>query len=83
MTLTGLWPTALPSVNTSTERVLATLYHGIPLPTKPVTRKHVSKSDRNGQLRARYVTGDTLEQLASVYELSHQRVHQIVHGRSR
>ncbi len=81
MTPTGVGAAPLPSLNTAIRRVLVLLYAGIP--GKPVTIKHLSKADRNAELRARYAAGEILEKLAAQYGISLQRIHQIIHFRQR
>ena len=78
MTLTGFNITRLPSINSAIERVIEQLYAGIPLPTQPIIVKHLSKSERNAEICDRYSEGETLEELADEFGLSHQRVHEIV-----
>jgi hypothetical protein len=68
----------LPSLNTAIWRVLKQHYQGIPLPTLPVTNKHISQAARNQLICSRYISGATLEQIARDFGLSHQRVHQII-----
>lgn len=83
MTPTGFDITRLPSLNTAIQRVLDLLYAGIPRSTKPVIQKHISKSERNQQLRTRYAAGESLADLARNYDLSDQRVFQIIHHRQK
>jgi len=78
LTLTGFNITRLPSINTAIERVIEQLYAGIPQPLQPVSVKHLSKSERNAEICERFAEGETLEELAEDYGLSHQRVHEIV-----
>jgi DNA-directed RNA polymerase sigma subunit (sigma70/sigma32) len=49
----------------------------------PRFRKDVLKQQRNTIIRARFAEGATLENLAAEYNISVQRVHQIVHFRHR
>jgi hypothetical protein len=58
--------------------VLKQHYKGIPLPAAPVTNKHISQDARNQLICIRYQSGETLEEIACDFGLSHQRVHQIV-----
>jgi DNA-binding CsgD family transcriptional regulator len=58
--------------------VLNQLYAGIPLPLHAITEKHVSKTERNAEICQRYSQGETLEDIAEDFGLSHQRVHQII-----
>ena len=79
MTLTGFNITRLPSINTAVERVIAQLYLGIPLALQPTTEKHLSRSERNTEVCTRYSQGETLEAIAKAFNLSHQRIHEIIH----
>jgi DNA-binding NarL/FixJ family response regulator len=79
LTLTGVGAAPVPSLNAAIHWLLEQLYVGIPLPETPVTDKHVSLSERNRQICARYAAGATLEEIAHDLGLSHQRVHQIIH----
>jgi hypothetical protein len=83
MTLTGVRAAPLPSLNAAIRRVLELLYWGIPRPTKPILPEYLSKSDRNQQICARYVSGESIADLAREYEISDQRVFQIIHRLKR
>ena len=39
------------------------------------------KADRNAEIIARYEQGETVSELATAFEISEQRVSQIIHGR--
>lgn len=52
---------------------------GIPIPQKPVTEKQVSKDKRNEQICLRFAAGDRLEAIANAYDISIQRVAQLIH----
>jgi len=71
--------TRLPSINTAIECVIAQLYLGIPLALQPTTEKHLSRSERNTEVCTRYSQGETLEAIAKAFNLSHQRIHEIIH----
>jgi DNA-binding NarL/FixJ family response regulator len=79
LTPTGVGAAPVPSLNTAVRWLLDRLYEGIPLPETPVTDKHVPLSERNRHVCARYAAGETLEDIARDLDLSHQRVHQIIH----
>jgi hypothetical protein len=76
---TGFDITRIPSMNTAVQRVLDLLYLGIPRPTQPVLPEYLSKLERNEQIRARYAVGETIADLARAYQISDQRVFQILH----
>jgi len=78
LTLTGFNITRLPSINAAIERVIEQLYAGILLPLQPITQKHLSKSERNIVICERYSEGETLEEIAESYNLSYQRVYEII-----
>lgn len=74
-----VWPLyLLDHLDVAVEGIIRRLYFGLPLPSRLISDKHVSKSDRNRTIRARYEAGETLEQIARVFGISTQRVHQIV-----
>jgi hypothetical protein len=75
---TGYGTGRVPSLRVAIWRVLSQLYRGSPLPPLPVSKKHLSFDERNRQICIRYEAGDTLEEFACDYALSHQRVHQII-----
>jgi hypothetical protein len=78
VTPTGFGTGRVPSLRVAIRRMLRQLYRGIPLPSLPVSKKHLSFDDRNRQICTRYHAGDTLEEIACDFALSHQRVHQII-----
>jgi hypothetical protein len=79
MNPTGFDITRIPSMNTAVQCVLDRLYHGIPRPTQPVLPEYLSKVERNEQIRARYAAGESIADLAREYQISNQRVFQILH----
>jgi DNA-binding NarL/FixJ family response regulator len=78
LTPTGVGAAPVPSLHAAIHWLLDLLYWDIPLPEAPVTDKHVSLSERNRHICARYAAGETLEDIARDLGLSHQRVHQII-----
>jgi len=46
-----------------------------------MTLQKPTQTDRNTLIHARHQAGDTLEEIANVWGISVQRVHQIIHGR--
>jgi hypothetical protein len=83
VTPTGFETTRIPSMNIAVKRVLDLLYMDIPRPTEPVISEHFSKSERNQQMRIRYVNGESIADLAKEYDVSDQRVFQIVNHRQK
>ena len=81
---TGLQPvrvTGLHTLESSIHTLITRLYAGFSIPEKPITQKHVPKSERNMRLILRYSAGEGLSDLAREFRLSPQRVFQIVNGR--
>ena len=83
MTPTGVGTRPLPTLDTSAltiaiVKLLEDLYLDIVLPDAPISRKHVSKAERNAQIILRYMNGHTLEEIAQEFGISVQRTHQIV-----
>jgi hypothetical protein len=54
------------------------LYIGQSTPTFPLTDHTPTKHRRNDEIRARYAKGETIGYLAQLFEISVQRVSQIV-----
>lgn len=69
----------LSSLNSAVIRLLERRYRGIPLPQKPVTEKHISKEKRSQQIRLRFADGGRLEEIADEFDISIQRVAQLMH----
>ncbi len=60
------------------QTVLARLYFAL----TPPTAAELVKA-RNELIRQRYAAGETLRELSQAFGLSHQRIHQIIHGRRK
>ena len=71
--------TGLHNIETATQTIITRLYAGFSFPDKPITKKHVKKSERNSEIRRRFAAGEGLSDLAREYGLTPQRVCQIVH----
>lgn len=56
------------------------LYDFSPPPETPVNNAIPKKIGRNEEICQRYEAGETMAELAKVYGISEQRVHQIIHG---
>jgi hypothetical protein len=78
MTPTGVGTVPLPSLTIAVVRLLERLYWDIPLPGMPITEKHIPKAERNDLICERYRAGETLVDIATIFRLSVQRVHQII-----
>jgi Mor family transcriptional regulator len=57
------------------------LYIGQKMPLAPLTDHTPSKHTRNQEIRERYAQGETIVDLAEAFELSAQRVSQVLRGR--
>ena len=58
--------------------MMVELYLGIILPSHPINKITPSKNERNAEIRARHRAGDSLSTLAEMFDISPQRVSQIV-----
>lgn len=75
----GIYLSSFPEVmQHAIQVILAYLYRDFP--TRPRTR---SKQDRNDEIRKRYQVGESLAQLAQSFNISFQRVQQIIKERHR
>jgi Mor family transcriptional regulator len=59
------------------------LYLGMLLPTKPVSHHTPAKCERNEEIQRRHQCGESLSRLAEVFDLTEQRIWQIVQGRRK
>jgi Mor family transcriptional regulator len=75
-----LWGTTLYTLEQATNRVLQQLYRGFSLSKAPVSRR---RNERNAEIRARYVAGMSVPELAQQYGISEQRIHQILRGKRK
>ncbi len=64
-------------------RMMVELYAGILLPPHPVSKVTPQKHVRNAEIRARHRAGESLSTLAEAFDISEQRVHQIVQQRRK
>jgi hypothetical protein len=60
--------------------ILEMLYDS-PFPTEPRNDLVPTKTERNAEIRARYEQGETVSELTTAFDISEQRVSQIIHGR--
>jgi hypothetical protein len=75
----GLQPRPCYTPSEAVERVLALLYRNAPPPEAPLSSKTEEKTDRNDEIRRRHAAGESMGQLAREYDLTLQRVSQIIH----
>ena len=59
------------------------MYVGQKTPDLPLTDHTPSQHERNRRIRTRYAQGDTVVELAEAFDLSPQRVSQIVRGKRK
>ena len=59
------------------------MYIGQRIPAGPLTDHTPSKRIRNQEIRARYAQGETVVDLAAAFDISQQRVSQILRGRRK
>jgi hypothetical protein len=52
-----------------------------PYPTEPQNDLVPAQTERNEEIQARYEAGETGASLAQIFDISEQRVHQIIRGR--
>lgn len=60
------WSSLILPLELAVHRVLAILYRGIELPTKPKTTKFVRLTDRNAEIKAKYLSGVSVPVLPCV-----------------
>ncbi len=59
------------------------MYIGQKTPDFPLTDHTPSKHERNRRIRERYAKGETVVALAEVFDISQQRVSQILRGKRK
>ena len=62
---------------------LLLMYIGQKMPMAPLTDHTPSKLARNQEIRARYAQGETIVGLAAAFDISEQRVSQILRGQRK
>lgn len=81
MTLSGVCAIPVPSLNTSPGALLEALYFNVPVASKPITQKTVSRTERNLFIQQRHLEGMTISDLARQFSIWAQGVWQIVNRR--
>lgn len=76
-----VWSTSCHSLD-ATRAVLFFLYQGQSLPETPSSHT-MPKTQRNEVIRSRYSSGETVPELAEIYGISQQRIHQILKGKRK
>jgi hypothetical protein len=59
------------------------VYISLPVPASPRTDHTPTKYIRNEEIRARYAAGETIDYLARLFDISEQRVSQIIRGQRK
>jgi Mor family transcriptional regulator len=59
------------------------MYIGQKVPVAPLTDHTPGKRARNQEIRARYAQGETVVELAQAFDISQQRVSQLLRGRRK
>jgi Mor family transcriptional regulator len=57
------------------------MYIGQKIPLAPLTDHTPTKLTRNQEIRERYAQGETIVNLAEAFEISEQRISQVLRGR--
>jgi Mor transcription activator family len=81
--LSPVGATGLHSLEAAIQIIITRLYAVFSFPDKPISQRHVKKSERNAEIRRRFAAGEGLSDLAREYGLTPQRVYQIVHGKRK
>jgi Mor family transcriptional regulator len=76
-------PVPLNIVAAAIQHLLKVLYKGRAIPNTPPTRKQVAKMFRNLQIKKLYAEGVSVPELAEMFNISRQRIHQILRGKNR
>jgi Mor family transcriptional regulator len=59
------------------------LYIGQKMPLAPLTDHTPSKHTRNQEIQKRYAQGETIVALAEAYDISQQRISQVLRGQGK
>lgn len=78
----GIYATSFPELAVATQSILLRLYQSEPTPNLTPSDMRLNKYQRNEEIRAKYQAGASLQELASLYGISFQRVQQIVKHRN-
>ena len=71
------------SLETADQLFLRLLYFNRPIPQKLISNRTLRKLSRNEQIQQCYAGSEAIPQLAKVFRISNQRVHQITHGKRK
>lgn len=70
------------NISLAAKTLLYYLYDGIPRP-QPQNCKVRRLSDRNREIRSRFVAGEDTIDLATEYGISRKRIYQVIHGKRK
>src|SRR5579859_7661314 len=73
----GFQDTSVHNISEAARCIIRLLYRGI-LPALPRYFKDTSRESRNQQIRERFEAGESVPNLARAFQISEQRVHQIL-----
>ena len=62
---------------------VAIAYYGQVLPGLPVSNGTPTKCERNAEIRNRHKQGESPSTLAEAFDISEQRIHQILRGKRK
>lgn len=71
------------SLEQAVERIIHLLYKDVPNPTAPKSDKTPKKTERNLYIKKLHAEGVSVPELAKMFNISEQRVHQILRGKNR
>jgi Mor family transcriptional regulator len=77
----GLYVRGLQHPGAAIQYGILLLYLGQKMPQFPLTNHTPTKLTRNQEIRERYAQGETIADLAVAYEISEQRVSQVLRRR--
>jgi len=83
LTLTGVQPISGYSLQRASSHIVRLLYPDFSLPEIPLSDRTPTKYERNFAIRERFAAGESIADLARDYDISDQRVFQIVHRRRK
>ena len=79
----GLEPRGLQHPVAAIQYGMLLMYIGQKMPLAPLTDHTPSKLTRNQEIRERYAQGETIVDLAEAFDISEQRVSQVLRGRRK
>jgi hypothetical protein len=80
MGLSPVWGISVHSLEDAAQGILKLLYLDQSPPKSPLNNSTPTKIRRNSEIKRRYANGESVPDLARVFRISEQRVHQILRG---